>query len=444
MNQQLGSARGSAAPAVSEQGAQDTQAESAELTASAESNALSKPARSAKPRNIRVEALRLVAILGISVFHVFTPWFFGITHPLPAGLAPGLPVDSSALTALANTPWALWLLSFLALLGALGNHVFYMISALYLVPSIARQVGTQGYWRRQFRAAARRCLAVFAALALYALIFMAINHFVVEVPGAGSLWWLSSNLEFIWLYALFMLLAPIWAWLLRSVGGKTWARAAFCLIVIAVYTLNFYIAFVAQGDASQRGLLDWRKQMSALTYLVSFALAGALSWRIAQHQVLAAGKSSALSSSRLWGWALVLLLLATLAITGMLAMSGNRAGLYNLSFKSTSLLSFLLALSATFWCSIRPQFLQTASPGFTSRAVQALASGILGFYIVQALAYGLWDPFCARLLAQVLASGSLLAFIAAGVAFACSFALIVAVIDRWFRQPLLRLVGLSK
>ena len=79
-----------------------------------------------KPRNPRIEALRLVAIVAIAVFHTFQPWFAAAA-------------DASSELAL-SFPWlgntgCLAVLGWLNLLGAYGNHVFYLISGYFLLPS---------------------------------------------------------------------------------------------------------------------------------------------------------------------------------------------------------------------------------------------------------------------------------------------------------------------
>lgn len=80
-------------------------------------------------RDARVEALRLAAIAGIAVFHTFQSWF---AAAVSGAWAPG--------TA------ALWALGTISLLGAFGNHVFFAVSAYFLIPSAVRASQQQGYW----------------------------------------------------------------------------------------------------------------------------------------------------------------------------------------------------------------------------------------------------------------------------------------------------------
>ena len=105
-----------------------------------------------KQRNPRVEALRLVAIVGIAIFHTFQPWFEAAT-------------DGSW----AASPLTLVAVGLISLLGAYGNHVFFLISGFFLVPRAAARSGEPGYWREQARAAARRSVAILLTVALYVL-----------------------------------------------------------------------------------------------------------------------------------------------------------------------------------------------------------------------------------------------------------------------------------
>ncbi|KFI40582.1 hypothetical protein BACT_1286 [Bifidobacterium actinocoloniiforme DSM 22766] len=249
---------------------------------------------------------------------------------------------------------------------------------------------------------------------------------------------------------LFILLAPSWAWLVRRYGGRRWAQALLAFFAFLVYAVNFYVAFLSQGDVNQRGLLDWRKQMSAVTYLLSFMLSGALSCRV--RRSAARGGASRLASPRFWGRALSVILLAALAITGALVWGRLPEALYDLSFKSTSLLAFALAFAALFWCALSGSVsspsgrdrgqVRARARGFAPLAVSALASGILGFYIVQSLMYGLWDPFCARLLSRAIRTGSVALFLVLGLVFGLGFVLVATLFDRLVRKPLLAKLGL--
>ncbi|MFR7797915.1 MAG: acyltransferase family protein [Collinsella sp.] len=76
-------------------------------------------------RNISIEALRLVAVAGIAVFHTFQWTFQAVCTGLPE-YAP-----------LAVLPYS-GALGFINLLGCWANEVFFMISGYFLIPSAVR------------------------------------------------------------------------------------------------------------------------------------------------------------------------------------------------------------------------------------------------------------------------------------------------------------------
>ena len=111
-----------------------------------------------KQRNPRVEALRLVAIVGIAMFHTFQPWFEAAT-------------DGSW----AASPLTLVAVGLISLLGAYGNHVFFLISGYYLLPRAASAAGGDRYWTDQARRTVRRALPILATVVVYALIALAVS-----------------------------------------------------------------------------------------------------------------------------------------------------------------------------------------------------------------------------------------------------------------------------
>lgn len=76
-------------------------------------------------RNIPIEALRLVAVAGIAVFHTFQ-WTFQAACVGAVEYAP-----------LAMSPYS-GVLGFINLLGCWANEVFFMISGYFLIASAAR------------------------------------------------------------------------------------------------------------------------------------------------------------------------------------------------------------------------------------------------------------------------------------------------------------------
>lgn len=76
-------------------------------------------------RNTSIEALRLVAVAGIAIFHTFQWTFQAVCTGLPE-YAP-----------LAVFPYS-GALGFINLLGCWANEVFFMISGYFLIPSAVR------------------------------------------------------------------------------------------------------------------------------------------------------------------------------------------------------------------------------------------------------------------------------------------------------------------
>lgn len=424
--------------------------------------------RAAPPRNLRIEALRLLAIVGISLFHTMMPWT-ALALCEPQACTP----DGALLS---STPVMLAPMGLIALLGAWGNHVFYMISGFFLIPSLARRSDAPGYWRSAAVATARRLAVVAASMAFYAAIAFAVDAWIVPLPGVATLGRWTLGLEFVWLYAGFVAVAPALAWVLRRAPRRAVVPAA-ALLLAAVFALNAYIAFVAPGDVAARGLTDWRKWMSAVTYAASFAAAGVVG-------MTPAARGAAAAVRRNMGLlGLAAALAATVLVEVVAACLRDVALIGALSFKSTSALSFLLALAAL-WCAatagadgstggtcgtaggagdgVRDLAQAARLPAggadrpaaarWAGRAVGALASGILGFYIVQSVFSSVFmdagiQPLLAavrrRASAALGVGGGSVAFLLAALACSAAFVVLVAAADRGVRQPVMRLLRLQ-
>lgn len=356
-----------------------------------------KPAR---PRNARVEALRLAAIAGIAVFHTFQPWFSAAT-------------DGSW----AAGPATLAALGLVSLLGSFGNSVFFLVSGFYLVPRAARAAREEGYWGRQARATLRRAVPVLLTVALYALAALAVSAWVAPIEGVspGRTDWLVGGLEFVWVYLALVAATPVMGWVWARVRRP---RAAVGAVVAAVLLVNAYIAFVSPGS-EVRGLLEWRKLMSAATYLAAYLVGGALGER--------PGRLPRAP------WPLACALLACVAAEAVAAATGSLGLLAALSFKSTSALSFALAVTAVMWAA-RPG---EAPDGPLARAVRFLTPSILGFYVGQSVFSPLWRPAGEALCARALQAGGEGALLAASVAWSLALLLAALLADRLVRVPLL-------
>ena len=437
--------------------------------------------RSKSPRIFAVEMLRLLAIVGIAIFHTFLPAFESVLGYGPWPTVPNVPIS-----AVTGTLWAVWLVMMIKFVGAWGNHIFFMISGYFLIPRMMRDSLEPGYWRKQAVSTARRVAQVLATVAFYTLIMLAVDRFVAPVASAGWKEWFLLGLEFIWIYTLVVALAPAAAWLLARIArwNATVLAVLVAVLTVLVYALNAHVAFAS--SVGSFGLLDWRKWAGALSYALSFVVAGLIGFAIRgarEGGVVAGscgddcgdGRGHARNRTPLWlrayvwGWLLAVTFVALGAVVAWAMIHGDYSLTYRLSFKSTSAFSFVLAVCSLMIAVTRGRSddvrddgvrnATTALPAAASshfhNAVQALASGILGFYVVQSLAGGLWKPLCERAMAPALANaalvggqaarfGWLIVWFAIGIAFSVAFVAVVCVCDRCIRQPLLRALKLSR
>lgn len=398
-------------------------------------------------RNVRVEALRLAAIVGISLFHTMMPWTAQALCDPAAGC-------SWIGDLLGSEPAVLAVLGVIALMGAWGNHVFFMISGFYLIPSLARRSTQAGYWRDALRSTVRRVLVIAVSVVLVAVVALAFDAWVMPLVNVHLVWQWTLGIEFVWLYAAFVAVAPVLACLLRRVPARIRVAVA-CVLVVALVMVNGYVAFVSPGDAATRGLTDWRKWMSAITYAVSFAIAGV------------AGMSGAPRPAdlprwrRRWVKALVAVAAVVLTVEAVAAIRRDVMLIAQLSYKSTSAASMALAFLLVMVCAAGPggegvdlaraSREAGASGSVAARAVAWLASGILGFYIVQSV-FGTvaMDIVIQGLLADVTrwaASGGGAAglwLLAEGTAVSVGYVAVVAVLDGLIRRPVLRMLRLGR
>lgn len=148
-------------------------------------------------RNARVEALRLAAIVGISLFHTMMPWTAQALCDPAAGC-------SRIGDMLGSDPAVLAVLGVIALMGAWGNHVFFMISGFYLIPSLARRSTQAGYWLDALRGTVRRVLVIAVSVALVAVVALAFDAWVMPLVNVHLVWQWTLGIEFVWLYAAFV------------------------------------------------------------------------------------------------------------------------------------------------------------------------------------------------------------------------------------------------
>lgn len=364
-------------------------------------------------REPRVEALRLVAAASIAVFHTFMPWFYELTHCYGLGAY------------IVDNPVATPLLGFFNLLGAFGNNVFFFISGLFLVPAAARASLQDGYWAAQRAKTAARVKQILATVALYLALILGVSAFAVPIEGVSlaKLPSLLVWLEFIWVYLALTALAPAIGWVWARIRRP---KAAAAVIITAVFAVNAYIAFFDMGNLD-RGLLDWRKLMSAVTYFAAFI------------------SGTALADVRLRPGAAATLLAAavgvSLGVECKLAWSRELLLMYATSFKSTSVLSFAMAAAAVLFAR-RNDGKKGAGLGLATR----YSPSILGFYILQSLTSPLWQPAFGELLEDIylMPQTTSCEMLAAGVGL--SFALLAALLafDRVFRLRLFAAISRRK
>ena len=230
-----------------------------------------------RKRMMSIEVLRLLAIVCIAVFHAFLQQYvqaiwMGPHHPVSV---------AEPVSALASSRGAMWIVAMIMYCGAWGNHIFFMISGFFLIPRMCGAAGSSGYWNTQLRATGRRIAMILATVAFYLLLVLVAGHWAPSVSNDTQSASLVYELEFVWLYLAFVALAPAIAWVLNRLGACRSAVVAGA-VLIAVYALNAYVACTWQAQYGQRTLLDWRKQMSAVSYALSFGLAGLLGWAV-QH-----------------------------------------------------------------------------------------------------------------------------------------------------------------
>jgi peptidoglycan/LPS O-acetylase OafA/YrhL len=421
-------------------------------------------------RMFSVELLRLLAICGIAVFHAFLPTFEQIVALGPQASVlqggAGAPVSDVALLA-ASRP-LVWALALLQLLGSWGNHVFFMISGFFLIPSAAERSCGPCFWSGQVRSTAWRVVKVVAAVAFYALIFVAVNRWIMPVADAGSVWWVTYNIEFVWLYMFFIALAPLIGWVAARCG-KRWQAWLAGGVLLVLYAFNVYVALTSRGDFGQLTAASWRKQIGAVSYFASFILAGVLGIVIrrarrseeAEKSCGSPAKRAVWMSRGFWLSVIGCVVALAMLIAAVFAMRGDYVLLSALSFKSTSPISFVLAVAALMVAvcprGVRNREAGTRFVGKGKALIETLASGILGYYIAQALGYGVMRVIQTRLTASALSHASAaalagstlecagwqLAWCLCAIVAALALVVIICLLDRLIRQPLLRQIKLA-
>lgn len=357
-------------------------------------------------RNIPIEALRLVAVAGIAVFHTFQ-WTFQAACVGAVEYAP-----------LAMSPYS-GVLGFINLLGCWANEVFFMISGYFLIASAARAWDGGATWKSQMQRAAQRLGKVILPTAFYCLMALAWSTVVSPIPDVSlyAHYWYTLGLELIWVYAATVFMAPLFG-LAKSRLSKRSYTAAVIVVGILAFVVNGYLAAMS---ATSAGEFSWlQKSMSATTYVVAFLIGGLLRDIT---DVMDSDRAGALGMR-----SLAAVLVLTTILEGELSFTGNLTAMAALSYKSTSLISFVLAATSLLFAATR----RSASDNPRAAGViVTLSTATLGFYVMQSLTSSLWRPVFNTLLANILVSQNSPAVICivTGTVISIVFALTLLTID---------------
>lgn len=357
-------------------------------------------------RNISIEALRLVAVAGIAIFHTFQ-WAF---QAVCAGVVEYAP--------LAAFPYS-GVLGFISLLSCWANEVFFMISGYFLIASATRAWNEGATWASQMQRTVQRLGKVVLPTALYCLAALAWSTVVSPIPDVSlaTHYWYTLGLEFIWVYAATICMAPVFG-LSKSRLSKKSFTAAVIIVGILAFVVNGYLAVMSSTNG---GEFSWlQKIMSAATYVVAF-LAGGLLRDVTDG--MDSGRTRSLGSR-----SLIAVLAIAIVLEGTLSFTGNLAAMATLSYKSTSLISFAFAGVSLLFAATRHS---TSSNPRVAGSIVTLSAATLGFYVMQSLTSSLWRPIFNAMLANILVAQSNPASIciATGTAISIVFALTLLAVD---------------
>lgn len=357
-------------------------------------------------RNISIEALRLVAVAGIAIFHTFQ-WAF---QAVCAGMPEYAP--------LAVFPYS-GILGFINLLGCWANEVFFMISGYFLIASAARAWNDGATWTSRIQRTAQRLGKVVLPTAFYCLAALAWSTAISPIPDVSlaTHYWYTLGLEFIWVYAATVCMAPLFGLAKSRLPQKTYTTTVIA-VGIFVFVVNGYLTAMS---AASGGEFSWlQKLMSAVTYAIAFLIGGLLR-----------DVTDAMDSDRagaLGTRSLVTVLVLTIILEGELSFTGNLTAMATLSYKSTSLISFALAAASLLFAATRRS--ASGNPR-TAGVIVTLSTATLGFYVMQSLTSSLWRPVFNTLLANILVSQNSPAAICivTGTVISIVFALALLIID---------------
>lgn len=357
-------------------------------------------------RNISIEALRLIAVAGIAIFHTFQ-WTFQATC---AGVVEYAP--------LAAFPYS-GLLGFINLLGCWANEVFFMISGYFLIASAARTWSDGATWTSQLQRTAQRLSKVILPAALYCLATLVWSTIVSPIPDVSlnTHYWYTLGLEFIWVYTATVCMAPLFGLTKNRLGRKSYT-----VIVVAVGVFVFIVNghLATQCSASSAEFSWLQKIMSAITYVVAFLIGGLLRDYT--------GTTNPRKARTVANQLLAAVLIITITLEAVLSANGNLSAMATLSYKSTSIVSFALAATSLLFAATRDNKLNHPR---IADIIATLSAATLGFYVIQSLTSTLWRPIFNSALANILVSANNPAAtcIVTGTVISIVFALALLIID---------------
>ncbi|MDD6556050.1 MAG: hypothetical protein PUF02_02100, partial [Collinsella sp.] len=274
-------------------------------------------------------------------------------------------------------------------------------------------------WTSQLQRTTQRLGKVILPTAFYCLAALAWSTAVSPIPDVSfhTHYWYTLGLEFIWVYAATVFMAPLFGLAKRRLSQKSYTTTVIAVGILA-FVVNGYLAAMSTISA---GEFSWlQKLMSAATYVVAFLIGGLLR---DVTDVMDSDRAGALGMRSL----VTVLALATI-LEGGLSFTGNLTAMAILSYKSTSLISFALAAASLLFAATRRR---ASGNQRTAGVIVTLSTATLGFYVMQSLTSSLWRPVFNTLLANILVSQNSPAAICivTGTVISIVFALALLIID---------------
>lgn len=294
-----------------------------------------------------------------------------------------------------------------------------MISSYFLIPSAARAWSDGATWRAQAQRTTQRLGKVILPTAFYCLAAFAWSTVISPIPDVSlaTHYWYTLGLEFIWVYAATVCMAPLFGLAKNRLDKKSYT-AAIVAVGILVFIVNGYLA--AQGLANA-GEFSWlQKLMSAVTYVVAFLMGGLL-----RDHTESTGPLKARAVAKRTFTAVLTI---AIGLEAALSATGNLSAMALLSYKSTSIVSYALAATSLLFAATRDN---TSNHPRAANAIVTLSAATLGFYVMQSLTSSLWRPVFNAMLANILVgqNNSAPACVLVGIAISIAFALPPLLID---------------